>query len=240
MKLDVQNHAAAASKYPRLDCRYGYDCEPIFTPTSSLPHLKVLTACRLTQPVKETFETCDDSHRSEAMQRRNFQVAFKMPPSYSRPAKEDEISVMECFCRHLSRCKHCDYARFFGREILRGSGLCERAVEYALDVTAYVHCYRGAVYSSFERTTSRGPLTRVEVPHRYSPVHRLLSAVESGMVLKKVQRGISDDAMGKGEHCEEYRGAGSENPAGRTSTVIRSTRPVTLILPHGGHIMIVH
>ena len=110
-------------------------------------------------------------------------VRFAMPAQYTRPAREDEISVLSRFCRHISACQYCDYRRFASNAFINDRSMCARGHDYARDVNKYVYCRRGQTYSTFETGKGHLPM-RVEIPPQYTIVRRLLEAVEYGSCLQ--------------------------------------------------------
>lgn len=119
-----------------------------------------------------------------------------MPPSTSRPPRDDEISVMHYFCHHISLCVGCDYRSFTSSGSLRGASLCTRGRSFALDVNRYLYHYHGVAYSTCGLTKYRVPY-QVEVPGQFSLVRRLLQAVEyEGLQLQRPNWGREREIVG--------------------------------------------
>lgn len=93
-------------------------------------------------------------------------VSFRPSLETLRPPREDENSVMQHFCRHITRCRQCI--------VPESSGLllCQRGYGYAKDVFQYLYLKHGHVYSEVARRHNQHEV-QVEVP-RDSLIYRLL------------------------------------------------------------------
>jgi len=97
------------------------------------------------------------------MDRRN--VRFSGATSHTRPAYDDERSVMHHFARHVKHCSRCYFPA--------GTLLCSRGFSYAHDIRQYMFMERDQVYSVIDH--NKGNRVRIEVPTHLSVVYTLLS-----------------------------------------------------------------
>ena len=111
-----------------------------------------------------------------------------MPPTYSRPARDDEIYVLGAFIKHVHRCKECDYYVFAQARPVAEWNLCEGGHSVARDVTRYVYHRQGVPYSTVDLHSGSEPL-RVEIPERFVIARHLLQAVEFGLRLRRSEGG---------------------------------------------------
>ena len=84
-----------------------------------------------------------------------------------RCPREDEISVMKCFAKHINICHTC----LIPKETKR-IYLCPRGYGYAMDVRQYLYLKEGKVLSVADHCQGE---IEVEVPRRYDAICRILS-----------------------------------------------------------------
>jgi hypothetical protein len=143
-----------------------------------------------------------------SQQSRKKDVHFQMPPRASRQARDDEVSVMEYFTRHIEACRSCDYESFVASWPIQTTSLCTAGHAYAVDVTKYMFQSRKVVYSSWEKSYGRLPI-RLEISPRFKLVSRLLEAVEFGLCL---QRTASNGSRGSSYIESKHASSWTQSP----------------------------
>lgn len=109
------------------------------------------------------------------------QVIFApIPATYSRLPHDDELYVMKAFARHASRCPTCAHPCETHR---RGSTLCAKGHQRALDVAQYAVNKAGRTFSVVDLDGDRR--VQMEIPADCSAVRELLKATERGLRLRR-------------------------------------------------------
>ena len=62
-----------------------------------------------------------------------------MSSSFSREARDDELSVMEHFTKYLSSCKSYDYSYFKDKRLILSTSLYTSEHVYVRDIIKYIY-----------------------------------------------------------------------------------------------------
>lgn len=108
-------------------------------------------------------------------------VSFASSTRQGRPARDDELSVMEHFSRHASRCRRCNDPC---KILTSGDTLCERGRAYARDVVQYVFWKEGKPFSVLDNKID-GEKVQIEIPAQLNVIRDLLKATEKGLMIGK-------------------------------------------------------
>lgn len=109
------------------------------------------------------------------------QVLFApIPATYSRLPHDDELYVMKAFARHASHCPSCTHPYEAHR---KGSTLCSKGHQRALDVAQYVFAKSGQTFSAVDLEHNRR--VQMEIPADCAVVRELLKAMERGLRLRR-------------------------------------------------------
>ena len=116
-------------------------------------------------------------------------VNFAGRDSIRRPARDDELFVMEQFARHARHCYECAHPY---EVYLDGRTLCNKGHAYANNVAEYLYLKAGTTFSELDRTVDRVPV-QVEIPSEYDVVRDLLRALNAGLRKRRAAPVISHD-----------------------------------------------
>lgn len=104
------------------------------------------------------------------------------PVAKVRDLEADERFVLTEYETHAGKCGRCVDALDSFRE---GRALCNRGLEYALDVASYIYTKSGKAYSVVDKDHGEDVLVRI--PRDFKSCRRLLLAIEEGLRLRREQ-----------------------------------------------------
>ncbi len=103
--------------------------------------------------------------------------------SSTRRLQDDEISMMNYFLRHASRCQRC---RDPYKVLLSGANLCELGRAYARDVMKFIFPKDGKPFSVIDYEFY-GEVVQLRLPEQLNFIENLLKAIEGGLWIGKGQ-----------------------------------------------------
>jgi hypothetical protein len=108
-----------------------------------------------------------------------------------RPARDDELDVIQHFAHHASHCPRCEDPF---RVYVNSDTLCDRSHAYARDVAQYLSSKAGKAYSVIDRNATDGRV-QIEIPPRCDAVRGLLKALDQGLKIssQKLSTVVSHD-----------------------------------------------
>ncbi|KAF9894919.1 hypothetical protein FE257_004541 [Aspergillus nanangensis] len=117
-------------------------------------------------------------HRASTTSAKSEPVATVETAVPMRGLQAAEQSVVNAFQRHANRCVHCANP-FIERK--QGVFLCERDVQYAINLADFLYTEHGKIYSVIDRLNFSP--SEVDLPTSYTAPRLLLKAIENGLSL---------------------------------------------------------
>ena len=107
-------------------------------------------------------------------------VHFLLPPTYSRPLRETERSVLRSLTNHIITCYRCNIAPVQSSKMLTLELLCGHGKAHTRDLTDKLIVSQGQVVS---RTDTHAQ-TRVEIPEEFTFARKFLECAGAARSIK--------------------------------------------------------